>query len=205
MAVDRRAARLGILALVGVMLFSLLGVRLWFLQTVKAEELQASVANAGERTIRLAPERGRIFDVDGRILADNQRILTVAVDWQRLRKKTEREEIFRRLSGWIDVPIEEMEARFKSDGYSTFLPMPLREGIDEPTAIAILERIEDFPGVEILTEWQRVYPYAPHAAHVVQQMHDAALLHEFREIGRESPGIEMVGVRALLSHDRAFL
>ena len=83
MAVDRRAARLGILALVGVMLFSLLGVRLWFLQTVKAEELQASVANAGERTIRLAPERGRIFDVDGRILADNQRILTVAVDWQR--------------------------------------------------------------------------------------------------------------------------
>ncbi len=170
MAVDRRAARLGILALVGVMLFSLLGVRLWFLQTVKAEELQASVANAGERTIRLAPERGRIFDVDGRILADNQRILTVAVDWQRLRKKTEREEIFRRLSGWIDVPIEEMEARFKSDGYSTFLPMPLREGIDEPTAIAILERIEDFPGVEILTEWQRVYPYAPHAAHVVGYM-----------------------------------
>ena len=34
------------------------------------------------RTVPLLPERGRIFDADGRILADNQRILTVAVDWQ---------------------------------------------------------------------------------------------------------------------------
>jgi penicillin-binding protein 2 len=170
MAVDRRAARLGVLALVGVMLFSLLGVRLWFLQTVKAEELQASVTVAKTRIVRLAPERGRIFDVHGRILADNERILTVAVDWQMLRRKTQREEIFRRLSGWVDVPIEEMQRRFDSDQYSTFLPMPVREDIDEPTAIAILERIEDFPGVEILTQSKRVYPYAPHAAHVIGYM-----------------------------------
>lgn len=170
MAVDRRAARLGVLALVAVSLFSMLGARLWFLQTVKAEELQASVRVAKTRTVSLAPERGRIFDVDGRILADNERILTVAVDWQMLRKASQREEIFRRLSGWIDVPIADLEERFDSGIYSTFLPMPLREDIDEPTAIAILERIEDFPGVSILTEWRRVYPYAPHAAHVVGYM-----------------------------------
>ncbi len=170
MAVDRRAARLGVLALVGVMLFSLLGVRLWFLQTVKTEELQESVTVAKTRMVRLAPERGRIFDRHGRILADNERILTVAVDWQMLRRKTQREEIFKRLSGWVDVPVEEMQRRFDSDQYSTFLPMPVREDIDEPTAIAILERIEDFPGVEILTESRRVYPYAPHAAHVIGYM-----------------------------------
>jgi penicillin-binding protein 2 len=170
MAVDRRAARLGVLALVGVMLFGLLGVRLWFLQTVKADELQESVTFAKTRTVRIAPERGRIFDADGRILADNERILTVAVDWQMLRRKTQRDEIFTRLSGWVQVPVEEMERRFKSNVYSPFLPMPIREDIDEPTAIAILERVEDFPGVEILTEWRRVYPYAPHAAHVVGYM-----------------------------------
>ena len=44
MAVDRRAARLSVLALVGLILFSLLGVRLWFLQTVKAEELEQTIA-----------------------------------------------------------------------------------------------------------------------------------------------------------------
>jgi penicillin-binding protein 2 len=170
MALDRRATRLGVLALVGVMLFSLLGVRLWFLQTVKADELQESVTFAKTRTVPIAPERGRIFDADMRILADNERVLTVAVDWQVLRRKSQRDEIFKRLSGWVQVPIEEMERRFESKVYSPFLPMPVREDIDEPTAIALLERIEDFPGVEILTEWRRVYPYAPHAAHVVGYM-----------------------------------
>ncbi|MEL0284379.1 MAG: hypothetical protein VW964_07410, partial [Ilumatobacter sp.] len=40
----------------------------------------------------------------------------------------------------------------------------------EQTAIAILERVEDLPGVEIVNEGRRVYPYAPHAAHVVGYM-----------------------------------
>jgi cell division protein FtsI/penicillin-binding protein 2 len=48
-------------------------VRLWFLQTVKADELQESVTFAKTRTVRVAPERGRMFDADGRILADNER------------------------------------------------------------------------------------------------------------------------------------
>ncbi|MFW2335777.1 penicillin-binding transpeptidase domain-containing protein [Ilumatobacter sp.] len=170
MAIDRRATRLGVLALVGVVLFSLLGVRLWFLQTVKAEELQESVTFAKTRTVPIAPERGRIFDADMRIVADNERVLTVAVDWQVLRRKSQRDEIFRRLSGWVQVPVEEMERRFDSNVYSPFLPMPIAEDVDEPTAIALLERIEDFPGVEILTEWRRVYPYAPHAAHVIGYM-----------------------------------
>ncbi len=172
MAVDRRAARLGMLGLVGVILFSLLGIRLWFLQTVKAEELRESVAAASVRTVRLAPERGRIFDSDGRILADNRRVLTVAIDWQMLRSKTQRTELFTRLSGWVDVPVEELEDRFDPRGISNnpFLPFPVKRGIDEPTAAAIMERSEDFPGVSIVSDWERVYPYAPHAAHVVGYM-----------------------------------
>jgi penicillin-binding protein 2 len=170
MAVDRRATRLGVLALVGISLFSALGIRLWFLQTVRAEELQEVVDVASRRIVRTAPERGRIFDVDGRILADNERILTVAVDWQQLRQRTERDEIFSRLSGWVQVPVEEMEARFRRQIDSPFLPFPIKEGIDEPTAAAILERIEDFPGVSIEVGWKRVYPYAPHAAHVIGYM-----------------------------------
>jgi penicillin-binding protein 2 len=172
MAIDRRATRLGVLALVGLGLFSLLGVRLWFLQTVKADELQETITIARTRTVRLAPERGRIVDIDGRILADNERVLSVGIDWDVLRKKSERDDIFTRLSGWIDVPVETMEENFDPSGRTVnpFLPYVVRSDIDEPTAIAILERAEDFPGVEILTEWKRVYPYGQHAAHVVGYM-----------------------------------
>ena len=74
--------------------------------------------------MRLLPERGRIFDADGRILADNQRVLTVAVDWDVIRARHRSAELFRRLSGWLDVPVEDMEARFDGQVYSPYLPMP---------------------------------------------------------------------------------
>jgi len=167
---DRRATRLGVLALVGTLLFGLVGARLWFLQTVEQEALQAEVDTTKLRTVPLLPERGRIFDAEGRILADNERVLTVAVDWQVIRRSDDRAEIFRRLSGWIDVPVEEMEARFDSQVYSPFLPMPVAEDVDERTAIAIKERVEDLPGVSIIEDSRRVYPYAPLASHVVGYM-----------------------------------
>jgi penicillin-binding protein 2 len=170
MAADKRAARLGVLALVGMLLFGLVGARIWFLQTVEQESLQAKVDTTKLRTVPLLPERGRIFDAEGRILADNDRVLTVAVDWEVIRSRDNRGEIFRRLSGWVDVPVEEMEARFTSEVYSPFLPMPIAEDIDERTAIALQERVEDLPGVQILEESRRVYPYAPIASHVVGYM-----------------------------------
>jgi penicillin-binding protein 2 len=170
MAADKRTARLGVLALVATLLFGLVGARLWFLQTVEQEALQEKVNTTKLRTVPLLPERGRIFDADGRIVADNERVLTVAVDWQVIRRSDDRAEIFRRLSGWVDVPVEEMEARFDSQVYSPFLPMPIAEDIDERTATALKERVEDLPGVTIIEESRRVYPYAPLASHVVGYM-----------------------------------
>ena len=167
MAADKRAARLGVLAVVGTLLFGALGARLWFLQTVQAEALQRTLDQTKTTTVKIAPERGRIFDADGRILADNKGVLAVTVDWAVMRRDTDRAELFSRLSGWIDTPVAEMEARYDSGRYSRYTPMPLAEDIPEDTAIALQERIEDFPGVAVEVEWIRVYPYAPLASHVV--------------------------------------
>ena len=167
MALDTRATRLGVLALVATMLFGLVGARLWFLQTIEQEALQEEVEQIKLQTVPLLPERGRIFDADGRILADNERVLTVAVDWELIRDGDDRAEIFRRLSGWVKVPVEEMEERYESGEFERLLPMPVAEDIDEPTATAILERVEDLPGVQIVEQARRVYPYAPLASHVI--------------------------------------
>ncbi|MEM9515048.1 MAG: penicillin-binding transpeptidase domain-containing protein [Actinomycetota bacterium] len=170
MAADRRGARLGVLAIVGVLLFGLIGTRLWFLQTVEQESLQEEVDSTKLRRVPLLPERGRIFDADGRILADNEGLLTVAVDREVIRRESDRTELFRRLSGWIDQPIEAMEERWDSVLYSQLLPLPLAEDIDEPTALALQERVEDLPGVQIIEQSRRVYPYAPLASHIVGYM-----------------------------------
>lgn len=170
MAADKRAARLGVLGLVAVLLFGALGTRLWFLQTVEAESLQETVDLTRTVTRQIAPERGRIFDADGRVLADNRGSLAVKLDWSSMRRDTDRAALFTRLSPWLEMPVEEMEARYDSGRYSRYEPMPIKEDVSRDVALALRERIEDFPGLIVDTEWERVYPYAPLASHVIGYM-----------------------------------
>jgi penicillin-binding protein 2 len=180
MAIDKRTTRLGMLALVSMLLVGAIGTRLWFLQGVEAQSFQDKVTAAKQREVLIPPERGRIFDADGRILADNQRILTVAIDWNVIKKKKDRDALFNRLSGPLKVPVIDLQRRYepcfgepaipkctKGQRYSTLLPLPLEEGVDEDTVTYLKERSEDFPGIQIVEQWKRVYPYAPLASHVV--------------------------------------
>ena len=152
------------------MLFSGLGARLWFLQTVEAQSLQQVVDQRNTRTVLIAPERGQIFDHDGRLLAGNEPIYNVAVDWAAMSRSADRAALFSRLSGWVGVAVEEMEARFDSGDFETLRPLPIAEDVPEDVVIALSERSEDFPGVTMVKSYRRIYPYAPLAAHVVGYM-----------------------------------
>ena len=167
MASDKRSSRLGVLGLVMLILFGLLGTRMWFLQVRDAPALEERVQGNRTRTVQLLPERGRIFDRDGRILADNARELIVSVDREVIRDEDDRQVLFERLSGALGVPVSQFEARYESVRYEPLLPLPLAEGVSEPQAMFITERIEDYPGVEIELGWRREYPFAPLAAHIV--------------------------------------
>lgn len=160
------------LAMVGLILVGALGTRLWFLQGVQAQDYQSSVDAAKERTVMLPPERGRIFDADGRILADNQRVLTITVEWPRLRNKKSRTTLFTLLSGPLKTPIVDLEQRYQEGQYlyDPLLPMPLVENVTESMVQYVLERSQDFQGVDVVEEWKRVYPYAPLASHVIGYM-----------------------------------
>ena len=71
-------------------------------------------------------------------MADNQRILTVAIDWSVIRKPKDRRRLFERLSGPLKVPVIDLQRRYdpcfgeptipkctKGQRYSTLLPLPL--------------------------------------------------------------------------------
>ena len=180
MAIDKRTTRLGMLALVSTLLIGGLGTRLWFLQGVEAASFQSRVSAAKIREVLVPPERGRIFDAKGRIMADNQRILTVAIDWNVIKNRKTREALFNRLSGPLKVPVIDLQRRFepcfgepaipkctKGQRFSSLLPLPLKEDVDEDAVTYLKERSEDFPGIQIVEQWKRVYPYSPLASHVV--------------------------------------
>ena len=177
MASDRRSSRLAAIGIVAMLLFGAMGMRMWFLQVVDAPALEQKVQSNKTRTQKLLPERGRIFDRYGRIMADNEKMLTVTVAWEALRDRADRLEIFGRLAPILQVTVTDLETRYagplgadgkpKGSKYSPLLPLPIKEDVGEDTAMYLLERSEDFPGIDVTNEWKRAYPFAPVASHIV--------------------------------------
>lgn len=182
MAVDRRAARMSILALVSTLLMGAIGARVWFLQVVEREGYQAQVNASKIREVTIVPERGRIFDSDGRILAGNEAIKTLTVEQNVIRNRKNRDLLFERLSGPLGIPVIDLQLKYnpcygtpeendcRLGRFDRLLPFPLVDDVNEQVIAYIKERSEDFPGVEVTEGWRRVYPYAPLASHVVGYM-----------------------------------
>ena len=164
---ESRMSRLGILLTVAMLLGSLLSVRLWFLQAVDAPGLEQRVQEVRTRTVKLTSERGRIFDIKGRIMADNERLLTITLDRAVIAGPLARQQMWNRLSGALNKSVEELEDRYVSKRYNQLQPVPLKEDVSEDLAIFLRERSEDYPGIDIVENWRREYPYAPMASHVL--------------------------------------
>ena len=160
-------SRLAILATVAMLLGSLLTVRLWFLQAVDAPGLEQRVQEVRTRTVKLTSERGRIFDIKGRIMADNERLLTITLDRAVVSGPLARQQMWNRLSGALGMSVQELEDRYVSKRYNQLQPVPLKEDVSEDLAIFLRERSEDYPGIDIVENWRREYPYAPMASHVL--------------------------------------
>ena len=160
-------SRLKILGSVALVLSSLLTVRLWFLQAVDAPGLEVRVQEVRTRTIKLTPERGRIFDLKGRVVASNERLLTITMDRGVIAKDLSRAQMWDRLSGALGMSFKQLEDRFKSKRYDQLQPLPLKEDVSEELAVYLRERSEDYPGIDIREDWRREYPYSPMASHVI--------------------------------------
>ncbi len=167
MVADSTRLRLGVLAIVAVSLFATLLGRLWYLQALAAPELSLEAQRKQERVVVLPPQRGRILDVKGRELVANVKSVQVVVDREVIADDDVRAALWERLGPVIGKAPAEMEARFESPRYDPVLPVPVADGIDEPMAIAIQERQEDFPGVEVQVSSVRAYRYGSIGAHVV--------------------------------------
>jgi penicillin-binding protein 2 len=163
----RRLLSLGIVAMV---LMGTLTARMWFLQAVKAESNEEIVLSVRTRTIRLYPERGRIFDAKGRVVADNKRVLTATIDRQVIRDPEDRLLMFQRLSGPLQISVEGLFKRYEDKRFGPLEALPLKDDISEETAQFLVERSEDYPGIYIREDWKRNYPFGAIGSHVIGYM-----------------------------------
>jgi len=167
MASDAQQRRWSWMGGFAVALLVLLLARIWFLQAVTKEETEQVIRTVQSRVVKLIPERGRIFDVNGRIVADNKRVLIATIDRRVIVDPQDRLEMFKRLSGPLNTPIERLYTRAEDKRYNELSELPLAFDISEEQAAFLMERIEDYPGVVIKEEWRRIYPYGAVGSHVI--------------------------------------
>ena len=167
MAINSQQRRWSWMGGIAMGLLVLLLARIWFLQAVTKEETEQVIRSVQSRVVKLIPERGRIFDVNGRVVADNKRVLIAAIDRRIISDPQDRLEMFKRLSGPLNTPIERLYTRAEDKRFNELSEMPLAFDISEEQAAFLMERIEDYPGVVIKEEWRRIYPYGAVGSHVL--------------------------------------
>ena len=156
-------------------------LRLAQLQLAAPEEV-ADAAAVSTREVHVPAVRGRILAADGTPLVRNTPATVVTVDPALLlESEDEGRALVVEVARALDLPADQLWGRTRLCGTadappvpacfsgSPYQPVPLAYDVDPVAALALLERPEDFPGVEVETLPLRDHP-APEgvgAAHVL--------------------------------------
>ncbi len=163
------------LAFVGLTLFGAMFARLWYLQALESESLQAeAVANVLQPVFEQA-RRGRILDRSGRVIVDNQVVQVVTIDKKKLDETLtpdDQQEMFVRLAVAISrsgrlTKASSIDRSANDPQYGPFDDIPVAIGVDPGLLVFLGERPDDFPGVSVVQQTIRSYPYGTLAAHLL--------------------------------------
>ncbi|QQK79724.1 penicillin-binding protein 2 [Salicibibacter cibi] len=212
--------RLNILFFAVFILFSILILRLGYIQIVQGEEYESMVNNDGEQTANVDSPRGLMLDRNGNTVVDNELQLTLTYtnrpgneeemleiadrlpefldideddiedinerEWQDYWLQTREEEADQLVSEEEEADLEDDEVyqlqldRFSAEeameaidadehetvaiwaemmgGYN-YSPHRVARGIDEEAAHALSELMHELPGIDIMRDSVRMYPY----------------------------------------------
>ena len=149
-----------------LVLFVLLSVRLFYLQVVRYDELNAQAENNRTAIVPIVPNRGVIMDRNGIVLATNYSAYTLEITASKV--VVPLEDVIEQLSSVIDIQARDKRRFKKQLGESkSFESVPIRNRLtDEEVARFAAQRYR-FPGVEIRARLFRNYPYNQLASHVI--------------------------------------
>jgi penicillin-binding protein 2 len=162
-----KGMRAAILFLLSVLvLLGLLGGRLFYLQLIEGDRNQQLAENNRIRLIAKPPERGRLFDRKGNILASS-RLAHVVYLWPIAQPKEKWQPIIQRLSEIIGIPAPTILAKLEQEGYNSPNLVRVSSAISPKLVTSLLEHSRELSGVQVEPEAVRYYPNGDIAAHVL--------------------------------------
>jgi penicillin-binding protein 2 len=163
--------RLSVIVIVCVCLFSTLFARLAYLQVVQGRELEIVAEKNLTQMVIVPAKRGRIFDRQGHILVDNRTVPTVLIVKAHIPSRAAaRAALFDRLGAVIGKTGAEIARRFNA--IDNLQGVEVARPVSETALVYLAEHQDEFPGVEVRLESQRVYPRGTLASHVLGYVSD---------------------------------
>lgn len=161
---ESNSDRYFIVKIVMLTVFTLLVVRMGYLQIYKFDEYQYKAENNRVKFVRNDALRGNIVDVNGEIIATNK----IGYRLNYLNERKFDEKILKSISELTGRTEEYIEKRIKYGEISMYTrENTIMEDLDEETAHKILERKNEFPYLQVETYFKRKYLNDESASHVV--------------------------------------
>ena len=162
---DRFRLRLLAAGVFVLLAFALLGARLAHLQVVRHEDLAAQAETNRTAVLPIVPNRGRILDRNGEVLATNYSAYTLEITPS---KVDDLEATIDTLSGIVEIGVRDRR-RFRRllDEGKSFESLPIRTKLsDEEVARFMAQRFR-FPGVDVKARLFRNYPLGETGSHLL--------------------------------------
>lgn len=151
----RPRMRLRLLAVTGVALFSVMVVRLWYLQVLDTGQYRKAVETATTRQVEVPAPRGLILDRSGGTLVGDQ--VEQVISLSRQAAETD-PQVVGSLAALLGVPAASIESALTDPRYSLYEPVPIAVNAALADVISIDEHPTEFPGVKVEAITDRSYP-----------------------------------------------
>ncbi|SRR5579883_634949 len=196
--VGRRYQSIAMMVVVSLVMLVGIGSRLAYLQLVEGDRNRQLAENNRIRLIPKQPERGKILDRKGRMLAGSRLSHSVFL-WPLARRKAEWATTLKRLSQILKVPEADIKNRLEQAGYTSPFLIRIARGVSPAQVTALAEYGSDMEGVQVDAEAVRYYPNGDLAAHVIGytgEMDDRELERHKSEGYRLGDVIGQMGIEA---------
>jgi penicillin-binding protein 2 len=166
MDLNRFKSRVVVVTFVILIAFGILCLRLFYLQVIRYDDLNAAAESNRTAIVPIVPNRGVIMDRNGVVVATNYSAYTLEITPSKIVAPVE--EVIEQLSAIIDIQTRD-KRRFKKqvDESKSIDSVPIRTRLTDDEVARFAAQRYRFPGVEIRARLFRNYPYDQLASHVI--------------------------------------
>lgn len=157
------AVRLSVMAMVFVAMFSVIGLRLWFVQVAQGPAIAQAAEEQTWLTKTTHASRGDVFDRNGNLLVTSRLVPAVYID-RTFVQPDERDQLIQTLSAILAIDPSQLSAQYDEAGINGRFEVAT---VNNEVAGQIGEQLGSLPGVEIVNVPERVYLIGPTMAHVI--------------------------------------